>query len=322
MTAIPQAALEAADCPLGCPRADEKLLIGRDRLYGLPGEFPVVRCRSCGLIRTDPRPTADSMAFYYPDEYVPHRDTQWHTSDLRARPRWRRAASALLARLTNTNAERLPRLPPGRMLEIGCASGAFLHRMAKQGWEVEGIEFSQNAGQKARGLGYPVHIGQLETAPEPRKPYDLIVGWMVLEHLHEPVLALRKLRDWTKPGGCLVVSVPNAGCYELSLFKDAWYSLHLPNHLWHPTSRTLARVLDRGGWRLERTFYQRDLGNVVGSLGYVLKDRGMLVSLGEWMARFPERGGRLYLFLHPFAYLLSLLRQTGRMTVWARRTDD
>lgn len=63
--------MESKPCPLGCPPGDKLLLIGRDRLNNLPGEFKVVRCKTCRLIRTDPRPTQDTIAFYYPDSYEP-----------------------------------------------------------------------------------------------------------------------------------------------------------------------------------------------------------------------------------------------------------
>ena len=52
-----------------------------------------------------------------------------------------------------------------------------------QGWEVEGIEFPETASEVASSLGYKVHRGPLETAPEPEQKYDLVVAWMVLEHL-------------------------------------------------------------------------------------------------------------------------------------------
>ncbi|MCG7928200.1 MAG: class I SAM-dependent methyltransferase, partial [Candidatus Thiodiazotropha taylori] len=63
--------LESKPCPLGCSPADEKVLTGHDRINNLPGEFDVVRCGNCGLLRTDPRPTPTSIGFYYPDDYSP-----------------------------------------------------------------------------------------------------------------------------------------------------------------------------------------------------------------------------------------------------------
>ena len=76
MTIPPDVVLEDADCPLGCPRSDETVLAGRDRLHGLPGRFQVVRCRSCGLMRTNPRPSPGTIGFYYPEDYHPYRNTR------------------------------------------------------------------------------------------------------------------------------------------------------------------------------------------------------------------------------------------------------
>jgi hypothetical protein len=161
----------------------------------------------------------------------------------------------------------------------------------------------------------------LEEVPEELGPFDMVVGWMVIEHLHDPVQGLRRLRAWTRPEGWLVVSVPNAACYELSLFHDRWYALHLPNHLWHPTPASLLAVLKQGGWSLQRIVYHRDLRNVFGSLGYAFRDWGGAPRLAEWLERYPERGGPLLMALHPLACALARLGQTGRMTAWARRAD-
>lgn len=309
--------LEEQPCPLGCPLDDEPILVGRDRLHNLPGEFQVVKCRTCGLMRTDPRPTAETMGLYYPDDYGPYLTTRVELSSAR-QPAWERVAR----RMIELNVVRIPRLPPGRVLEVGCASGAFLHGMAGQGWQVKGIEFSESAANQARSLGYPVHVGSLETAPEDEQSYHLIVGWMVLEHLHDPIKALRKLRKWARPDAWLALSVPNAASVEFSLFKSAWYALHLPNHLYHFTPRTLAHMLDRGGWRIERTFYQRDVDNVVASLGYLLEDRRLFPRLAQKLGSFPANRGRKHLPLLPLSYFLSAIRQTGKMTIWARPIND
>jgi 2-polyprenyl-3-methyl-5-hydroxy-6-metoxy-1,4-benzoquinol methylase len=312
--------LESRGCALGCPAGEEPVLVGRDRLHDLPGEFHVARCSTCGLMRTDPRPTADSIGFYYPPDYGPHLGTRV-VEPSRRRPAWLRKTASLVRSAANTNSERLPILAPGRMLEIGSASGSFLHRMAAKGWNVAGIELSPDAGGDARRLGFPVHVGRLEQAPPPEHPYDLVVGWMVLEHLHEPVAALRKLREWATRDAWLALSVPNAACYELDLFREKWYALQLPTHLWHFTPATLTKVLERGGWRVERLFYQRDLKNVIASAGYWLEDRNIIPRLARWLKKYPDREGSASLLIYPLSLALALLHQTGRMTVWARRVD-
>ncbi len=226
-----------------------------------------------------------------------------------------------MAKALQFNTDRLPPLRPGRMLEVGCASGSYLHRMASRGWDVAGIELSPGPAAAARGFGYPVHAGPLETSPDPEQPYDLIVAWMAIEHLHEPLLGLRKLRRWTKPGAWLVLSVPNAGAAEFRLFREAWLALHLPNHLFHFTPRTLSLVLSRGGWRTERVFHHRMLSNLVASLGYRMQDHELFPRVSAALVDFPVTGGWPHTLLYPLAFALSLVGQTGRMTVWARRDD-
>ena len=309
--------LEHVPCPLGCLPGDDIILVGRDRLHNLPGEHTVVKCRTCGLMRTDPRPTPETIGFYYPDDYGPYQGTRVETLKMSTRtvPLWKRLAKSIF----RFDTKLLPLLPPGRMLEIGCASGAFLHKMAGSGWQVEGLEFSAKPAASVRHLGYSVHAGRLESAPDPSLAYDLVVGWMVLEHLHDPLLALKKLHRWVKPGGRLVISVPNAAAFEFSMFKDAWYALQLPTHLYHYTPQTLGRLLASAGWQVEKVFHQRVLTNLIASIGYWLQDRKPRCHLAWYLADFPNTGVTGNIVLYPFAYALSLFGQTGRMTVWARR---
>jgi 2-polyprenyl-3-methyl-5-hydroxy-6-metoxy-1,4-benzoquinol methylase len=315
LSAPPQVEWEHTGCPLDCPAADEPVVTGRDRLTVLPGRFSVVRCRKCRLMRTDPRPTASTITFYYPPEYQPYAATRIAPSDRPPRP-WDR-----LSGLFAFHVDALPPLPPGRMLEVGCASGSFLQRMAEQGWQVAGIESSPLAVARAREAGHDVWQGPLETAPDAAAPYDLIVGWMVLEHLHDPVAALRKLARWLAPGGWLAVSVPNAGALWRRLFGGRWYDWSLPTHLYHFTPATLARLLDRGGFRVERTLHHRVLGPVVGSMGHLLDDWGLPVPLGQWCRAVPAAPRFSPFLLFPAAWPLALAGQTGRMTVWARKRD-
>lgn len=315
--------LEHCPCPMGCPAGDEAVLTGHDRLHGLPGKFTVVKCHACGLMRTDPRPTRESIGFYYPVTYGPHRNTPGEVPAISSRPSHRRRLAGRVARFLYRDVfvfhnETVPPRPPGRLLEVGCGTGTFLRKMAAEGWTAEGMEFSDRAAETARSLGCDVRTGALEDFPDPGRKYDLIVLWMVLEHLHDPDLGLRKLRGWLSPGGWLAFSVPNAGSLEFRLFREHWYGLHLPNHLYHFTPRTVRLLLERCGWRMERIFHQRTISNIAGSLGYLLPDRGPVGGLARVLRSFPERGGWAPYGLYPLAYLLSVFGQTGRMTVWAR----
>lgn len=318
MNTLDAVILEDLPCPLGCPRSDEPVLTGRDQLHGLPGAFTVVRCGSCGLMRTNPRPTPETIGFYYPDDYGPYVGSRVQQTGAKRASSIKRLLRPLVRQVFKFNTNTVPLLPPGRMLEVGCASGAFLHQMAGQGWQVEGIEFSEQAARAAMQHGYRVHAGPLETAPEPDEPFDLIVGWMVLEHLHDPIGCLAKLHQWARPGAWLALSIPNSASLEFRIFKEKLYALHLPNHLYHFTPETLGKVLQAGGWKLEKVYHQRILSNLMCNIGRVLHEKGF-AGLGQKFINFPDQPGWWHHLLYPLAWLLGTCGQTGRMTIWARR---
>jgi SAM-dependent methyltransferase len=203
------------------------------------------------------------------------------------------------------------------MLEIGCASGGFLRLMAERGWQVQGVEISERAARFAKSQGFAVHIGELDSAAAPTASYDLIVGWHVFEHLHEPVLMLTKLRQWSKPGGWLALSMPDASAWEFSFFRERWYGLQLPNHLFHYTPGTLNQLLVRTGWRAERFFWHANPNNLLQSLRYCCCDRGWN-GMGDFLLDIAQ--GRRLQYPHRFlGKLLGLMHASGRMTVWAQR---
>src|SRR5947207_1994127 len=99
----PSIELEDRACAYcGCAAAD-RLFIAEDRLHGGPGQFAVVRCQGCGLMRTNPRPTLEAMKAYYPDHYGPYLST---ASDSTGRARG-------YARKTDTA---IPNIGPGQLL--------------------------------------------------------------------------------------------------------------------------------------------------------------------------------------------------------------
>lgn len=311
----PEVVLENAPCPCGCPEGDEPVLDGDDRLHGLPGRFTIVKCRTCGLKRTDPRPNQATMGFYYPADYDPYTKSRAATGPVR-RSGWKARAK----RIFETRSNAIPDLAPGTMLEIGCASGNYMQAMADQGWQVQGLEPSATAAEFSKSRGFEVTVSDLESASYPDESFDLIVGWMVMEHLHSPVECLRKMHRWLKPGGALVFSVPNAGSYEFDLFGDAWFALQLPTHLFHYDPRSLDKVLASADWRLERIIFQRNNGNLPPSIGYVLREAGM-VRFGNHLISGNLNGKLIFrLLTFPYAWLVARLGVAGRMTVWARKS--
>lgn len=314
---IPDIELEDVPCPVCGTRDDDPVLTGHDRLHGLPGEFSIVRCRHCGLKRTNPRPTPQTIGQYYPGDYLPYQQA--------ATPMGRQSSTfstrksgikSAIRQITQLDAKRLPLEPPGRLLEIGCSSGTYLKAMQDLGWQVQGIEFSEAAADKARILGLEVQCSTLEEAEPPAEPVDIVAAWMVLEHLHDPVGSLRRIREWVKPGGYLVASVPDTSSLMWSLFGERCYDIQLPTHLFHFTPETLKKLLQQAGWSVTRCHWQRNSNTLLKSLEYLAAEK-RLTTLGKattWVRNAPRAAP-----LRQVMNLASgLTRQSGRMEIWAR----
>lgn len=230
--------LEFLDCPL-CGATDAvELFVARDRLLGRPGEFPVVRCAVCGLVRLSPRPTASALDHYYPDVYYPLDELPSAEALTVARDLQNRVQAWAKRR----------ELDRPRVLDVGCGAGLFLHLADEAGMRVRGIEPSAAAVAYARqNYGLDVHHGTLEDAELSAASFDIVVMWHVLEHLPDPVRSLRKVAELLTPGGLLLLAVPNFGSVEARVFGRRWYSLDAPRHLVHFTPKTLRAVVVAGG---------------------------------------------------------------------------
>lgn len=340
---------ESIACPLCGDARSRAVLVAGDRLYGYPGEFTLVRCEVCDHVFLNPRPTRECIGQFYPADYGPFRmgeiancQLQVANSKLPDSPQQRPTLDPRswlwLRRLVlwwiESRAAPIPFVCPShltprpRALELGCSHGAFLKQLRERGWECIGIEPAAEVAQCASERGFDVRVGSLESAAaaDPRifapESFDAVFAWMVVEHLHDPVATLRQARELLKPGGTLSFSVPNFGCWERRAFGRFWYALQLPTHLQHLTPASIRRLLAASGWELVELIPQRNVNNLIGSLGLWLRTKFPHWSLGERLIRWTDNPSALGLcLLAPLARLLAAMRQAGRLTVIARRVE-
>src|SRR6185369_11832408 len=93
----------------------------------------------------------------------------------------------------------------GRLLDVGCASGKYLRQVHTVGWQVAGIELDELAASKARQVTPNVIVGDPAKVELPEGAFDVITAFHVVEHLPDPLGALRNLLRALAPGGVLVV---------------------------------------------------------------------------------------------------------------------
>lgn len=202
-------------------------------------------CASCGAGITLPRLDAAELTSFYPDEYGPYDPAG---GGLAAR------ISGLIQGLQGHRAlsthplSPLRERTPGRVLDVGCGRGdlgAFLH---ERGWRVTGIEPSAGACEAARARGIDARRGTIEDVELEEGAYDAAIFRHSLEHLTDPVAALRRAHGAIRPGGQALISVPNFGSWQRRRFGSRWYHLDLPRHRVHFTERALVVALERAGF--------------------------------------------------------------------------
>jgi SAM-dependent methyltransferase len=131
-------------------------------------------------------------------------------------------------------------------LDFGCAAGYFLQVARDDGWQIAGVELSQEMAQSAaHTLQVPV-VSSLDDLPA--GTFDAITLWEVIEHLPCPMITLCQLCDHLRPGGLLMLSTPNAGHWQAVHEPDSWASYRPPSHLFFFTAYTLANALRQAGF--------------------------------------------------------------------------
>ena len=144
-------------------------------------------------------------------------------------------------------------LARGSLLDAGCGPGWPLEEFARSGFQAVGVDASAVAIHEARSRGLDARLLDLEGDPPERllslqpERFDAVVALEVLEHLADPLSVLQKLLSLVKPGGCLVVSLPNeAHCLARlqMLLGSLPFGGHDDPHLRH-FDRKLARRLFR-----------------------------------------------------------------------------
>jgi SAM-dependent methyltransferase len=205
--------------------------------------FPIVQCTSCGVLTLFPQPSDAELMLYYSQEYYGSSRRKF-IGPVAAVVGWFQGGRARMA------AHHCPR--GGRILDIGCGNGGFLIQMKRRGFVVEGTEWTaQSAARVPPEHNIPVHVGDLLALDVPNRSYDLVTLWHVFEHLRQPDKTLQKIRELLKPGGRLILSLPNAQSPQARRFGTAWLHHDPPRHLFGFGPHAIERLLSQQGFQIE-----------------------------------------------------------------------
>jgi 2-polyprenyl-3-methyl-5-hydroxy-6-metoxy-1,4-benzoquinol methylase len=229
-------------CPM-CEAARAKILTEKTfdgRTYYL------VHCRRCDLHFCAPTPTAHEITQFYSGDYH---------AELRVPGASEKAFGAKFVRYRDYALEFVKN---GRSLDIGTATGLLPSILKASGFEAEGLE-SNRASAEWGEAHYGIKISTCRLSEIVAGPgtYDLISMTDVLEHTEHPLQFLQMVRNYLRPGGCLLVTFPDIRSAE-SLYLHFWASMlrrswiwsscHIPYHVWEFTPATARMTFDKAGF--------------------------------------------------------------------------
>lgn len=296
-----------------CGSAQRKhLFTGPDRHLGHPGQFALYQCEHCGLIYQYPQLSWQQLEPYYQGDY----DSYGKLLRQESSPVKRRLQRIGTLK-QRTFIERFCK--SGNLIDIGCGNGVFLEEMQLAGgWQLQGIEPNTSAATFAQAqLSIPVTTLPFEQAEIAPNSQDVLTMWNVFEHLYAPMDALKKAYEVLKPGGHLIIAIPNPDSLSRHVFGRYWMGWELPRHLFLFPVHTLKQAVEAHGFRvIDRQCFMVTyfvLGN----------------SLTHWMQDWPtglkpiaKQLRRLYytpltrLAFLPFQWLIERSKQATVLT-WA-----
>ena len=217
--------------------------------------FPLLRCNRCRSAVTGgepPGPEAYSAGLY--DERPPPAAlTRARRLALRQPAAWLRRGG----------------LPPGgRLLDVGAGRGLLVEELRRAGYDARGID---PAGRATAGSA----IERRALGDHTDADLDAVVMWHVLEHLDDPRAALERARSWLRPGGLLLVGVPNIASLQAAVGGSGWLHLDAPRHRVHLTPAGLRALLADSGFSPGKAHHHVPEHNPAGMWMALLARAGM-----------------------------------------------
>ena len=234
-----------------CPACQSAQILSHSEVkdHSVSGEtFQVWNCQNCGLRFTQDVPEQEQIGRYYQsDAYVSHTDTNegiinklYHS----------------IRKITIRQKRKMVMVESGkksgRVLDIGCGTGAFLFEMQGAGWDVVGLEPDDTAASIARekhnlNPRNPQELFSLDAAS-----FDSITMWHVLEHVHTLDAYVAQLNKLMTDKAVLFVAVPNYTSHDAAQYGTAWAAYDVPRHLYHFSPNSMKALMERHGLKIDK----------------------------------------------------------------------
>lgn len=185
--------------------------------------FSIVKRAGQSYLETQPVPE-NLDAYYKSDAYLSHTDAK----DSLFAKAYQFVKQITLRQKVRSIGRPIPE--KNALLDFGAGTGDFLQVAKNKGWRVCGVEPNEQARRLAKQKGVDLFPSLTEFKSE---QFDVITLWHVLEHIPNLEECLEQLQVLLKPGGVLVIAVPNYKSWDAKKYKEFWAAYDVPRHLWH-----------------------------------------------------------------------------------------
>lgn len=201
-------------------------------------QFAVLKCQGCdGSWRSNMYSSGDITAMYTGDEYSQNPYFSYNVEEFKD------AAQGRYANYIGALSAIASRVKVGKLLDVGCGSGAFMSVAQQRGWNVTGIELSPDLSQVSRrAVKAEVINAAFESVALPDESYDVVTMWDIIEHVLDPMFCLKKVERLLKPGGVALFCTPDEDSLlaraGLLLYRMSGGAVSYPALALHPTYHT------------------------------------------------------------------------------------
>ncbi|MCL4309975.1 MAG: class I SAM-dependent methyltransferase [Actinomycetota bacterium] len=303
--------IKSRNVPVACAlcggRDERRLFPARDKMFPGRERFSAVRCRRCGLVYLNPRPSPQSHAAAYGRRYFFSAENADQAQPVEHY--WP------VVRFLEEQEE------PGRLLDIGTGNSPFLPLMRERGWQVAGTEVDASLVQYFRqqhGIG--LHCGELQDAGLEGGSFDAVTIMGVLEHVSDPLSLLEEADRILARGGVIGLWCFNRSI-EARLLGRFWLGFDAPRHLYSFSRRTLEQLLERAGFAVEQVYFRPVNYLAYSGMWAAARMRDRLSGSGRpvYVPRLPALLEKLSL---PLGVALARSGASSNMYVLARKRNQ
>lgn len=206
--------------------------------------FGLYHCPTCGVYFSDPN--------QWPKNFVSFYEQAYRGEDPSTRLAYfeNKQDLAYLKACFEKKIAEIRDFRPGPLLDVGCGRGMFLEMASWAGFEVLGLEISKTVIRSVpKSIRAKIRLGNIENTLLPKNFFKVITLFNVLEHLLNPLSALRNVHSALRPGGAVLLTAPNIDSLPAKLFGQRWWGFK-PDHIFFFNPQSLKELLRRSGFSM------------------------------------------------------------------------